>query len=676
MLNRSALTFGNVTWLLAALAFVIAPHVTRLPWWITACCVGAGAWRWWIARKALRAPPWWLMATIALAITAGAYMEYKRLFGRDVGVTLLIVMLCLKILEMRTKRDAMLVVFLSFFLAITNFLYSQVIVMGLYMLGCVWILVATLIGFNRINTEATVRERLVPSAWLLGQALPLMVVLFFLFPRMSGPLWSMPQDNKSTSGLSDSMSPGDISELSLSDAVAFRVDFEDAIPSTENLYWRGPVLGQQMGRAWVPYAVEEKDKLDYEPQGPAIKYRVTLQPHNKLWLFALDLPASKPVDSTFLADFQLRSRTPVTALRAYEIESHLNYKVGLDLRARERAKYLAFDTSLNPRAIAYGKQLAKEHSDPKVLVETLLKLFNAQFTYTLEPPKLGANPVDEFLFDTKQGFCEHYSSSFVMVLRSAGIPARVVTGYQGGEVNPISKQLVVRQSDAHGWAEVWFEDLGWLRVDPTYAVSPLRINRGFAAAMGPISVFDNLMGADQLGFLKQMRFSWDAVNNQWNQWIVGFNSDRQKGLLEGLGFRDLDWRGLISALVIGILLAGGSVGLILMWRMYRTRKEPIVAAYERLCAKLAHVGLTRLPYEGPIAFLARIEATQPELAPQVAPLLRAYTALRYGADAEAELKTSASASISSESRSTHEPSLRAKIARFRSSVRRLKVVQR
>jgi protein-glutamine gamma-glutamyltransferase len=634
MLNHSALTLANITWLLAALSFVIAPHVTRLPLWVTACCIGAGLWRWWIARKGLRAPPWWLMGAIALAITAGAFVEYRRLFGREVGVTLLIVMLCLKILEMKMKRDAMLVIFLSFFLALTNFLYSQVIVMGLYMLVCVWILVATLIGFNRINTEATIRERLVPSAWLLAQALPLMLVLFFLFPRMSGPLWSIPQDDQSISGLSDSMSPGDISKLSLSEAVVFRVDFENAVPQNENLYWRGPVLGQQLGKSWVPYAVSEREKLDYEPQGPLTKYRVTLQPHNKPWLFALDLPSMRPGDSFFLADFQLRSRTPVTALRAYEMASHLNYRVGVDLPPYEKSQYLAIDRRLNPRAIAYGQKLAEEHADQKVLVETLMKLYNTQFTYTLEPPKLGANPMDEFLFDTKQGFCEHYAGSFVLVLRAAGIPSRVVTGYQGGEINPITRQLVVRQSDAHAWSEVWFADLGWVRIDPTFAVSPLRINRGFSAAIGPVGMFNTMMEADKLGLLKQLRYSWDAVNNQWNQWVVGFNNERQKSLMDQLGVKDMDWRTLAIWLIVGIVIASGSVGLFLMLRMYRTRKEPVVTAYEALCAKLSRAGVTRAPHEGPIALLSRVQEKRPKLAQQVAPLFESYVALRYGTLAE------------------------------------------
>ena len=631
MINAGALTLANVTWLLAAMAFVIAPHVTRLPVWVTAACVAAGAWRWWIARRGLRAPPWWLMALIAIGITVGARLEYGRLFGREVGVTLLIVMLCLKILEMKMKRDALLAIFLGFFLALTNFLYSQTILMGVYMFACVWIFVATLIGFQRINTEASMRERLVPSAWLMLQAIPMMLVLFFLFPRISGPLWSMSGEQQATSGLSDTMAPGDISKLSLSDAVAFRVDFESAVPSSSELYWRGPVLGRQSGRAWVPYPVQTRSRAEYQPLGPAINYRVTLQPSNKLWLFALDLPAMVPPDAYVLADYQMRANTPVSALKSYAMSSHLQYRAGTSLGAAERRAYLNYDTSLNPRTIAYGKKLAAEDPDPKALVNNLLKLYNATFSYTLQPPLLGDNPMDEFLFDTKEGFCEHYAGSFVLLLRAAGVPARVVTGYQGGEINPLTRQLVVRQSDAHAWSEVWFDDLGWVRVDPTFAVSPLRINNGIGAAVGPVGMFNTLMGADQFGVLRQLRFSWDAINSQWNQWVVGFNGDRQRNLLEDFGLHNADWRSIAMLLVAGVLLAGGGVSAFLLLRLYRTRKEPVVAAYDRLCLKLARAGFARAPHEGPLALLARVEAANPALATTARPVIECYVALRYAA---------------------------------------------
>ena len=628
MLNRGALTLANITWLLAAMAFVTMPHVTRLPIWVSLACASAGFARWWIARHGWRTPPWWVMTALAVAISVGAWREYRTLFGREVGVTLLIAMLCLKVLEMRMKRDAIIVIFMGFFLAVTNFLYSQTLPMGLYMLVCVWIFVATLVGFNRINTEATLRERVVPAFWLLVQALPLMLVLFFLFPRLSGPLWRMPGEQQSTSGLSDQMEPGDISKLSLSEAVAFRVDFDAAVPNTEDLYWRGPVLGLQQGRSWRMYAVNVLDRIDYAPQSAATSYRVTLQPTNKPWLFALDMPSKAPPDAFFLGDYQMRSRTAVTSLRSYEVTSHLRYSVGTELPPAALRPYLQYNDSYNPRTIAYAKQLRADNPDPKVLIEKLMARYNSEFEYTLEPPALGRNTVDEFLFDTKKGFCEHYAGSFVLVLRAAGIPARVVTGYQGGEVNPITRQLVVRQSEAHAWAEVWFEGLGWLRADPTFAVSPLRINRGMSEVFAPTGI-NYLIAADKLGILRQIAFGWDAVNNQWNQRVIGFNQERQRTFMQMFGLQNVDWRDLGIWLVVGVFSAGGIVWAFLLLKIYRLRKEPAVAAYDRFCAKLSKAGLIRAPNEGPMDFLIRIERERPEIVTAARPVINAYIGVRY-----------------------------------------------
>ncbi|MBL8510797.1 MAG: DUF3488 domain-containing protein, partial [Betaproteobacteria bacterium] len=396
------------------------------------------------------------------------------------------------------------------------------------------------------------------------------------------------------------------------------------------LYWRGPVLSEQFGRTWRMAATREITSLDFEAEGQPVRYRVTLQPSNQPWLFALDLPTVAPNGAFFLDDFQMRSRTPVTALKAYEVSSQLRYKIETNMSERKQARYMRYDTNLNPRTIAFGKQLRQDNPDPKAMVEALLKIYNTQFDYTLEPPALGENSVDEFFFDTKKGFCEHYASSFVLILRAAGVPARVVTGYQGGEVNPITRQLIVRQSEAHAWAEVWFPDLGWVRVDPTFAVSPLRINRGITAALGPVGVFNTFMEADQLGFLRQMRYSWDAVNSQWNQWVIGFSADRQRSMMENLfGLSQVDWRQLVWWLIGGMAFAAASVGSLLMVRAYQTRKAPVLIAYERLCAKLAKAGFTRAPHEGPRDLLARIAQHRPDLAAKAAPLLEAYIALRY-----------------------------------------------
>ncbi len=628
-----ALTLANIAWLMAAMAFVIAPHVARLPWWVLGVCVGSGVARWWIARRAWHTPPWWIMGLIAVAVTAGARLEYGRLFGREVGVVLLIAMLCLKVLEMRNRRDAIIAIFMGFFLAITNFLYSQTILMGGYMFICVLIFVATLIGYNRVASPAGWKERLRPAAMICVQAIPMMLVMFFLFPRLSGPLWRMPGDESASTGLSDSMTPGDISKLSKSTAVAFRVDFEGPVPDNSDLYWRGPVLGLNMGRTWRAqpvFPLPDGVALDMKSEAPPVKYRVTLQPHNKPWLFALDMPKDVPKDALLFPDYQMRVRGAVTALRAYDVSSVLRFRAGSTLSERERRENLALYPGFNPRALAYVRELKQQFSDSKALIEHLMQRYNREFEYTLEPPRLAEHPVDEFLFDTKKGFCEHYAGSFVFLMRAAGIPARVVTGYQGGEVNPITRQLVVRQSEAHAWAEVWFDDLGWVRADPTFAVSPLRINRGITEALGPLDMFDTVAGFDKLGFLKRVAFSWDAINNQWNQWVVGFNQDRQRmAMSTWFNIQDADWRDLAKALLIGAGIAGALATAFVLLRQLKTRRDPLVEAWDKLCTKLANHGFAKLPHEGPNAWEERLRQHDAELAIRVSPLIRNYVALRY-----------------------------------------------
>jgi protein-glutamine gamma-glutamyltransferase len=636
VINTGALTLANVGWLVAAMAFVIAPHTARLPWWVTAVCISAGAWRWWIARTGLRTPPWYVMSAIALAITAGAFLEYRKLFGREVGVMLLIAMLCLKILEMKLKRDAMVVIFLGFFLALTNFLYSQTILMGGYMFICVWLLIATLIGFNRLVTEPTIRERLAPSGWLLLQAIPMMIVIFFLFPRVTGPLWSTPQEGQARTGLSESMSPGDISKLSQSDALAFRVEFEGPVPNSTDLYWRGPVLGMQSGRGWRMYDAQPVEGFQYTALSPEVKYRVTMQPHNKTWLFALDIPSKVPDQAAMLTDYQLRAREPINTLKAYSIGSYLSYRIDAESSPAALERYLSFNSRLNPRTIAFGRQMREQFVDDQALIEELMKMYNREFTYTLEPPPLGDNPMDEFLFDTKLGFCEHYAGSFALIMRAAGVPARVVTGYQGGDINPITRQLIVKQSEAHAWTEVWLKDAGWVRVDPTFAVSPLRINRGLSAALGPSGVFDTIAEADKLGLLRQVAYAWDAVNSEWNRWVVGFNQDRQRGLFEGFGMPNIDWQTLSIWLIVGVFGVSSVVGFFVLLRGYRSRKAPMVAAFERFCSQMARRGVTRAANEGPLDFLSRIERERPQDASEARAVIEAYIAARYAPHEDAQ----------------------------------------
>jgi protein-glutamine gamma-glutamyltransferase len=628
----------NVMWLLAAMAFVVAPHLLRLPYWVDAFFLAIVAWRAWMAWRALRHPSWWMMALLTAGATVATFLQYRMISGREAGVTLLIVMTALKLLEMRTQREVILSIYLGFFLVLTNFLFSQTILLGIYSLASVWIFVGTLVGFNRIGSTPTLRERLKPAASLLLQSLPLMLAFFVIFPRATGPLWALPQDSRSgISGLSDTMAPGYISNLIKSDALAFRVQFEGERPPYSKLYWRGPVMTEFDGGTWSVPAITTPGGLAYSKHEGRVNYTVTLEPHNKTYVFALDVPGEAPQGTYALGDLEIRDRRPVAERRRYDMVAYLDYSYGERLSPAAQKALTKIEESRNPRTIALARKWAAEYPDKRALVQQVFQFYNREFSYTLEPPPLDPrDPYDDFLFGTKQGFCEHYAGSFALIMRAAGIPARIVTGYQGGEVNPINKELVVRQADAHAWTEIWIEGQGWIRVDPTGAVSPLRVDSGINAALGPIGVIPSIVAADPLGLLASIRDSWRAMNSQWDQWVVGYNSEKQRQFFSGLGMGSIDWQSLGIWLVAATFGIGGITSFLLFVRDLPPRREASLAAWDRFCDKLAATGLARSPSEGPMDFLARVRAERPGIADAAEEITRRYVQARYGAGSSRE----------------------------------------
>lgn len=633
--NPKPLDVGNVMWLLMAMVFVVGPHLPRLPNWLAIFFLAVVAWRAWIAWSALRSPPAPLMWAITLMACIGVFQTFGRIVGREGGVALLILMAALKLLEMKSQRDVILCIYLGFFLVWTNFLFSQSIPLGLYMVACVWIFVATLVGFNRAR-RPKFSERLKPAASLVLQALPLMVAFFILFPRTSGPLWALPTDSRAgQSGLSDSMTPGNIAQLIKSEAIAFRVSFDGDMPPYRTLYWRGPVMVDFDGATWKMRNYVSGGRTEHPRRERPVRYTVTLEPTGKNWIYGLDIPGSVPAGTTLLSDMQMRYRRPVTERIRYSVQSYVDYRFGLDANKAQLAAALRFDESRNPRTVALGRQWAAENADARAILAKAAVLFNSgTFSYTLEPPLLDRkDPFDDFLFKSRQGFCEHYAGSFTLLMRAAGVPARVVTGYQGGEINPLNGELIVRQADAHAWSEIWIADQGWIRVDPTASVSPLRVENGVNAAMGPIGVLPALIEADPTGLIGNARYAWHAMNSQWEEWVVGYNLDRQRQFFSNLGYAQVDWATLGVWLMIAIFVVSGAVTAGLLLQERPPRREASAAAWDRFCAKLGAAGLARAPHEGPLAYLARVRKERPAAAKEAEEIIRRYIEARYGAGA-------------------------------------------
>jgi transglutaminase-like putative cysteine protease len=628
---------GSLHALLLAMLAVTAPHAQRLPGWVSAFVLALVAWRALIAWRGARLPSRWVLVVLAVVLSVGVIASYGPMLGRDASVALLAVMMGLKCLELRSLRDANVVLCLGYFLIITNFLYSQTMLTAGFMLVVLTWLTATTVALqDRARLLRPMQAAKMAGALVLFAA-PVMLVLFVLFPRVQGPLFGFPQATSSgVTGLSDTMSPGDLSNLGLSDEVAFRVQFHGPAPKLSDLYWRGPVLWDFDGRTWR-LGAGHPESGRFDATSDPLEYTVTLEPHHQRWLFAVDLPASRPTGSVLLGDFQMLAARPVRVRERYTITSHLRYRLGVAERPDVLRRALRLPAGYNPRSLQLAADLRARSPDDREVVTGALDLFRNQlFFYTLVPPELGQHSVDEFLFQTRRGFCEHYASAFVFLMRAAGVPARVVTGYQGGEMNPMGNYLLVRQSEAHAWAEVWLREAGWVRVDPTAAVSPARIQVGIAAAVPAGDPLPLALRAD-FAMLKRMRMTLDAVTNSWNQWVLGYTPDRQRRLFAGAGMGTPSWGDMVMLMlaVTGAVVA--VIAALTLYRLRQTATDPAQALYRAFARKVARRGLTRAPSEGPRDFAARVGRSDPALAAAADRITQLYLALRYGAAPLAQL---------------------------------------
>jgi transglutaminase-like putative cysteine protease len=570
---------------------------------------------------------------LSLAGVAGVLLQFGTVIGPQGGVALLVFLSGAKLLETRTARDRLGLLFVGCFLLVAYFLTSQSLAMAGYMVIAASSLVAAMIA----NTQPTpdLRATFSTAGRLLLQALPLALLLFVLFPRLQGPLWGLPQQGAAQTGLSDRMSPGDFSQLSLSDEIAFRVEFATSPPSPSSLYWRGPVLWDFDGRTWLTRLTVPPNPIRAEGVGQQTSYAITLEPHRQRWLFLLGLPREIPpnlpgLETTLGPDLQWMSKNPLNQRLRYQLDADLDYRLDPDgLSAATRARTLALPEG-NPQARMLAAQWASRHRDGQAIVNQALNLFrNEAFFYSLKPPLLGENSVDDFLFVSRRGFCEHYASAFVVLMRAAGIPARVVTGYQGGERNPLGDYWIVRQRDAHAWAEVWLPNLGWTRVDPTAAVAPNRVERGLDAAL-PVGERATGLMTLNASWLMPLRQSWDLINNQWNQWVLGYNQDRQRQFLARLNPFLATWQGMVWGLAVAVGAALLFASLWLIPRLVRVQLDPTSRLYARFCRRLQKRGITRGSAEGPEDFARRAAALRPDLAASIEQISQLYLELRYG----------------------------------------------
>ncbi len=635
--------------LLLAVALVVAPHFEHLAWWVTAVLLALLVWRVWLTLTQRPLPGRLLMMPLLVAAVAAVYLQFRTLVGQDAGVTLLLLLMALKLLEMRARRDIFVVIYLSFFILLTQFLYGQQLGVAVLTMMSVVALFFVLVSVNLDQTDLPAGRKLRFVGIVLLKAIPLALALFILFPRISGPLWGMPGDsNQGSTGLSNSMSPGTISRLLESNEIAFRVRFDGAVPSNEKLYWRGPVFGTFNGRTWSPLVQRQLNvappAIDVNPKS-GVSYSVTLEPHRRDWLFALDAPAELPIISLLQArltpEMQLLVNGIVSERLRYSMRSATDYRLGVRTSSNELDDWLLLPKGFNPRTLQFADELhsrvapstaaGRSGHDAELVRAVLAHLQRSGFNYTLEPPLLGRHSIDEFLFETRLGYCEHYASAFVFLMRALGVPARVVTGYQGGELNPVDGFMTVRQSDAHAWTEVWLTGRGWMRVDPTAVVAPVRIDGGAAEIARRAGIALPSMGSD-VPWLRSIRFNWEAVQNSWNQWVLSYSGERQRALVERLGLAP-SWESvaMLLAVSVSVLL----IGLAVLSMRARTQRDPLGEAFQQLRDKLEQAGVAASASCGPRELYTRSKrALVPSDVQRAKRLLARYERMRYARSAE------------------------------------------
>ncbi|SDJ88207.1 transglutaminase TgpA family protein [Pseudomonas indica] len=625
----------SLTWLLVAQVLVILPHLIHLPLWIVFLWLGCAGWRIQVFLMRARYPNAWIKLGLLLGTGFGVFFSRGSLIGLEAGSVLLIAAFILKLLEMRSRRDALVLIFLGFFAVVTAYLFDDSIVSALYSLLPVTALLAALIGLQQTRFAERPWPTLRLAGGMLLQALPLMLLLFVFFPRL-GPLWTLPQPgDQAVTGLSDSMAPGDIAELSQSGALAFRASFDGEPPPRQQLYWRALTLEHFDGRRWSQSpAAHLPIAPRWERKGTPLQYSIVMEPSQRPWLFSLDIGETSLDRARMMNDFRLEYYRPVDRSLLYRVVSWPQAVREPQLAGGQLRRALQLPETGNPRTREWAEALKRQYPQPDELAQALLAHFNREpYVYTLKPPLAGADGIDEFLFDTRRGFCAHYAGAMTFALRVAGIPARVVAGYQGGEYNPSGRYLSVHQFDAHAWVEYWQPGKGWVSADPTFQVAPERIEQGLEQAVAEEQSFlasspFSPLRYRNIGWINQLRLTWDRVNYGWQRWVLGYQGEQQLEVLQR-------WFGRIDNGVLAVVLVGGgglmlSLLALLLFKPWRCEHDPQQRLFLRFERLLARHGLRRRTGEGPRAFAERASLALPAQAEAIRGFVQVYEAQRYG----------------------------------------------
>lgn len=627
MMNQRVVIF-----LLLSIGLITLPHVNHIPLPLFALFAVLLLWRFIGIWKINYLPNKAVLLVLTVVAIFLLYKQHQGLMGRDAGTSLFVIALGLKLLEIKTERELYLINYLAFIVATTQFLYQQSILMAGYILLVCCVLLATLVSINsqKVKTLAALKT----AAVIVFQALPMSIVLFVLFPRVEAPRWMLfEQQHSAKTGLSDHLEPGAISQLGLSDELVFRVKFNHELPPSNQRYWRGPVYSRTDGKRWTEIRALKNAKIKDEPvySGKQYQYTLMMEAQDKNWVFALDMPSAFPQPLKQNSQYQLINPDNKHQRVEYKFTSNTQYNTGAISEAERRAN-LQLPAEPSDKIRQLVKKLKGFDQSAEFFIQSLLAHFkNENFHYTLRPPLMGDQPIETFLFESRYGFCSHYATAFVYLMRVAGVPARVVGGYQGGEFNPLGGFLEIKQANAHAWAEAWLENKGWVRFDPTAAIAPERIeqdvNIDLQIATGIVNFSPMFTdGSKAMSLMKQARQLWSNVDYSWQRWVINYNGKSQADFLSAWGIND------IKAMAYWLIASIGLITAVLAW-LILTKKQPKIAEelklYQLFCKKMAKAGFEKKTGETVQSFSDRIQNQRPDLAEKVAEISQIYTRLRY-----------------------------------------------
>jgi len=617
-----------LVWMIICLFTLMAPHAARIPLWILAIYVFSAVWRMLVYSGRWSFPGRRVKILLTLSGFAGIYLSYGSLIGLEPTVALLLTAFALKLIELTSRKDAYVLLFLGYFICITEFLFTQDLLIVLYSLLNVLLITTALVALHQPGEHQFNRKTIRLAGIMLLQAMPLMVVLFFMFPRI-GPLWAVPAKSQTAkTGMSDFMKPGDVSRLSQSADVAFRVQFDGEIPAPSQMYWRGLVFSTLQEGAWRSLRYYDVPVAERRPQevltsGEPLNYSIIMEPTQQNWLYSLRYAQAEHLGVMAAADFSLFLLVPLEDQYRYNVSSWPEALLETALSDWRRKTELQLPAQDNPQTRQLAQELRRGVASDGDFVKAVLNKFNTEpYIYTLQPEALpGEHPMDQFLFRTRRGFCEHYAYAFVVMMRAGGVPARVVAGYQGGEVNPVNKTVIVHQFDAHAWAEVWLAGQGWVRVDPTAAVSPERIEWGLEQALaGEGSFLENSplspLRYRSIAWVNLLRLRYDALTYRWQTWVVGFNSEQQFQLLQNV-FGEISARKFAAVLLGSWALVLIPVAISLLRKRATHQLSTLDKQYLIFCSRLAGVGIDREPGETPDQLAHRARQAMPALAARI-----------------------------------------------------------